>query len=541
MKELRAFRLGEPGGLAVAGDEGKSLVEEADVDVQLFLQRGVDGGDFALGFADKEDFGGAVFLEEGGEPLDARIVFEGVADGGVLAGFLGFEFTGDAVEERDVVARDGRGAGLALGEAGHGGAGVAEYDAAGAVLIEERLDEGIARAGFGGVERGEEFVEAGAVFGEDLFEGGVVLRRERFLVDYFFGDLSDEAEVFGFFEERIEIVVTRGVEEAEAGEVTGEAELSGRGGEEEKAGGAFGEFLDEGVLGAGGVGRPLEVVGFVDDDEIPAGGDGLGAALLDVGEEGDAREGELGGVEGIFIGIARLNVAETDLVEDREPEIEAAEQLDEPLVGERLGNEDEGALHFADGEEALEDETGLDGFAEADFVGEEDAGNLARGDLLEDVELVRDEFEASAEEAADFGGAEFGLGLECAVAEIEDFAFVDLSGEEAFLGEGDAGDVGDGVFADAFVARAEIEKEAGRSGVVFDGFDGEGEAVAGGDGFAGAELDAFQDGGAEGVKAVFAGGGELDADAFGGFVHGGDDAETELGFAFAHAALADDR
>ena len=75
-EELRAFGLGEPGSLAIAGDERESLVEKADVDVQLFLQRGVDGGDFALGFADEEDFGGTVFLEEGGEPVDARVVFE---------------------------------------------------------------------------------------------------------------------------------------------------------------------------------------------------------------------------------------------------------------------------------------------------------------------------------------------------------------------------------------------------------------------------------------------------------------------------------
>ena len=305
------------------------------------------------------------------------------------------------MEECEVVGRERSGAGLALGEACHGGAGVAEDDAAGAVLIEERLEERVAGAGFGGVECGEEFVEARAIFGEDFSERGVVLCGERFLVDDFFGDLSDETEVFGFFEEGIKIVVTGGIEEAQAREVAGEAELSGRGGEEQEARCALRECFDERVLGAGGVGCPLEVMRLVDDDEVPAGGEGLFAALLDVGEESDARESELGAVERIFSRIAGLDVVEADFVVDGEPEIEAAEEFDEPLVCERFGYENEGALHFADGEEALEDEAGLDGFAEADLVGEEDARDLARGDFLEQIKLVRDEFEASAEETAD--------------------------------------------------------------------------------------------------------------------------------------------
>ena len=203
---------------------------------------------------------------------------------------------------------------------------------------------------------------------------------------------------------------------------------------------------------------------------------------------------------------------------------------------EGLGDENEDAFGLTDGEEALEDETGLDGFAEAHFVGEENARDLARRDLLQNVELVRDEFEASAEKTADRGLAEAGLGLKRAVAEVEDFAGIGLAGHEALLREADAGDVGEGVFADAATG-AEVGEEPP---VVLEGVDGERGAVAGGDGFADAELDAFQHGGAEGVEAVFAGGGELDADAFGRGIDARNDAETQFGFPLTHATLAND-
>ena len=164
----------------------------------------------------------------------------------------------------------------------------------------------------------------------------------------------------------------------------------------------------------------------------------------------------------------------------------------------------------------------------------QDARYLAVGYLVEDVELVGDEVDATAEEAADLGLAETVGGLEGAEAEIEDLGRVGLAGHEAFGGGGDAGDVGDGVFADALAGGADVGEEAGG---FLDGGDGEFLAGAGGDGFTGGELDAFEDGGAAGVDAAFAGGGEFDRDA--GVLQGGDLAEAEFGFTFTDAALTD--
>jgi hypothetical protein len=149
---------------------------------------------------------------------------------------------------------------------------------------------------------------------------------------------------------------------------------------------------------------------------------------------------------------------------------------------------------------------------------------------------MRDEFEAAAEEAADVGLAEAELGLEGSVAEVEDLAGVRLAGEEALLREGDAGDIRDHVFAHA-VAAAGVGEEAGG---FLGGFDYKGRAIAGSDGFAGAELDAFEHGGAEGVEAFLAGAGEGDLDAFGDGVDVRDEAEPEFGLTFTQIALADD-
>ena len=254
-EELGAVGFGEPRGLAVALDEREALVKEGDLEVDFFLQGGLEGDDLALGFADEEDFGGTLREEEGDEPVEARVFAEGVAQRGVLAGFFGGELAGDAGEVREILAGVERGgAELARGEPRHRGAGVAEHDAAGAVLVEEGFEEGFAGAGPGLGEGAEVFGEAGGVAVEDFFQRGAVLGEEGFLLDDFLRDAGDGAEALGFGNEPVEVVVARGIEEAEAREVAGEAELGGRGGEEEEAGAALGELFDEGVVRADGGG-----------------------------------------------------------------------------------------------------------------------------------------------------------------------------------------------------------------------------------------------------------------------------------------------
>ena len=58
-----------------------TLVEEADLEVGALLEGRLEGEDLALAAADEEDLGGGVFLEKGDEPVEAWVVFVGVAEG----------------------------------------------------------------------------------------------------------------------------------------------------------------------------------------------------------------------------------------------------------------------------------------------------------------------------------------------------------------------------------------------------------------------------------------------------------------------------
>ena len=275
------------------------------------------------------------------------------------------------------------------------------------------------------------------------------------------------------------------------------------------------------------------MVGFIDDDEVPAGGDELGEAALVAGGEGGAAEHELVAGEGVFAGLGGFGFEAAGFIKNAEPEVKAAEELDEPLVDERLGHEDEGATHAADGEEALEDEAGFDSFAEAYFIGEEDAGEGAADDFLGEVKLVMDELETAAEETTHGGGAEAGLMVEGAAAQVEDFGGIGLAGEEAVERAGGEGGVGDKGFRKTLSVGGEVGEQAG--GFLGSG-DGEGGAVAGSEALAIAEDDAGEHGGADGVEAALTSGRKGDADAAAG--DGLDEAETQLGLGGAEATLA---
>ena len=127
------------------------------------------------------------------------------------------------------------------------------------------------------------------------------------------------------------------------------------------------------------------MVGFIDHDDVPAGSEGLVAAGLVTRQKRHGAKSELGGQKRILTGVALFAGDATGFVVDTEPEIKAAQELDEPQVRERLGHENEDAFRLADGEEPLEDETRLNGFSQPDFVRKEDARNLTRGNVLQNV------------------------------------------------------------------------------------------------------------------------------------------------------------
>ena len=106
-------------------------------------------------------------------------------------------------------------------------------------------------------------------------------------------------------------------------------------------------------------------------------------------------------VEGVELGteIAR-HVGEALRIEQREHLVVLPPELTQPLNGQGIWCDDETAIDLPGVYEAIQDERGLDGLSEAHFVGEQPPHGIAGARALRDVELVRKEPDASAEEGA---------------------------------------------------------------------------------------------------------------------------------------------
>jgi len=106
-------------------------------------------------------------------------------------------------------------------------------------------------------------------------------------------------------------------------------------------------------------------------------------------------------VEGVEVGaeVAR-DVGQTVVVEKGEDLVVLPPHLAQPLHGQGLGGDDQAALDAARAHEAVQDEAGLDGLAQADLVREEPAHGIGGAGPLRGVELMREEADAAPEERA---------------------------------------------------------------------------------------------------------------------------------------------
>ena len=166
-----------------------------------------------------------------------------------------------------------------------------------------------------------------------------------------------------------------------------------------------GERRDGAVRVAPGVApRALEAVRLVHDEKLEPrrlrlrGEPGLRDEVL---ERDDRVPVRLEGVEALAVLLH--DVLAPLAVEEDERLVELAVELAEPLDRERRGRDDERPVGPVRAQEAREDEAGLDRLAEAHFVGEQPADGIGRRGALGDVELVREERDAPAEERAQPG------------------------------------------------------------------------------------------------------------------------------------------
>jgi len=128
---------------------------------------------------------------------------------------------------------------------------------------------------------------------------------------------------------------------------------------------------------------------FVHDDHVPAGVAGLLQPPVGGRNQSDRRHDELLRQERICLRVRLVDRRATRLVEDVEPEVEAAQEFEEPLVHERIGHQYQRAADPAGQEKAMQHETGFDRLAQAHVVRQQHARGQASGDLGRHADLVR--------------------------------------------------------------------------------------------------------------------------------------------------------
>ena len=150
--------------------------------------------------------------------------------------------------------------------------------------------------------------------------------------------------------------------------------------------------------------RPPQVLRLVDDQQIDARASTACVGELRPLDQRLERDRPRGGAASNGLKPSpksRSHVGEARVVEQREHLVILAPQLAEPLHGERFRRDDEAALDVPRVHQVVEDEARLDRLAEADFVGQQPAHRRAAGGALRDVELVREQADASAEKRAE--------------------------------------------------------------------------------------------------------------------------------------------
>ena len=149
-------------------------------------------------------------------------------------------------------------------------------------------------------------------------------------------------------------------------------------------------------------GRTPQPLRLVDDEQVDAGRHRLRGQLrpLDQRLERDHRAAM--DVERVEAGaeVAR-DVGQARRIEQREHLVILAPQLAQPLHRQRLGRDDQAALDLLRVQQPVHDQRGFDGLAQADFVGEQPPHRHPRGRAFGDVQLMREQPDAPAEERSE--------------------------------------------------------------------------------------------------------------------------------------------
>src|SRR5690606_35378007 len=117
-------------------------------------------------------------------------------------------------------------------------------------------------------------------------------------------------------------------------------------------------------------------------------------------------------------------------IEYGKAQVEPPQHLHQPLMNEVLRHHDQGAADAAPQPLLMKNETGLDGLAEPDLVGEQDARCMPAPYFVGDVELMRQQLHTRAEQTERGGDLVPVLMRDGIRAQAEAERLVDLADEQ---------------------------------------------------------------------------------------------------------------
>ncbi len=487
---------------AVALHDAEPLVKarhrDSGAQAQCFLQRVQLG----LAAGDEQELLAGVRVEQSDQPRQAWIVEVGQRRGEGRRGDVAEELLDQSLAQGVVGRRrQQRDARHAAREAADHRAAVAEHDPPGTVPVHQLPQRGGARLGVA-ARRGRRRFRA-----EQAFQFRQVGVRRPLAGIEPRGQPRQREILRTFALECLQIVVARRIEQAQPREVSAAAELLRGGGEQQHARSTAGQRIHQLVLAARRFRRPGQMVRLVDYQQVPAGLQRGLRALAPAGEETQVGDHHLLVEEWIAPIAGRFDRLRALLVEDREVEIEATAQLDEPLINQRLGQQHQHAPGAPGGDQTRDHGAGFDRLAQAHLVGQQHARRPPLAGNLGHPQLVRDQVDARRQCAEAGVTARLGAALQRLQPKVERARAVDAAAEQAIIGLGDVLHVVQRALGNALAAAAVVQHAV----AVLDFLDHEARAV-GIDLVADAERGAQQRRAGHGVDAHGAGGGEQDLD-----------------------------
>ena len=184
---------------------------------------------------------------------------------------------------------------------------------------------------------------------------------------------------------------------------------------------------------AGVVGRAAKPLCFVHHQEIDSRFHRLIGQLRPLRQHLQRDDGTTMHVERVEVvaEVAR-HIGEALRIEQREDLVVLAPQLAQPLDRQRIRRDDEAPFDSSGVHEPIQDQRRLDGLPEADLVGEQPADRVAGARPLRDMELVREQPDASPEEGAQAVGFAKAQELEDIEAGHEILDLVEIAKGQAF-------------------------------------------------------------------------------------------------------------